>query len=290
MRSEQEIMRIMREDIIHVLPSPPETPLTIELAGISFCDKSYYISRADSGKAVLEYIVSGSGSLVVNGEFFKPIAGDVYLIPPYTDHYYASDADTPWHKLWFNISGPLVRPLLTSYHLDDQILFRQCPLQSFFEEGLHILRKQLLPPEIAAPRIILPIFAGLWSFLQNDSSTPNPASLKEYIASQPGVKLSLRDLSKYSGRSVSQTIRIFKKAFQSTPYAENLANRISAATNLLANSELPIKEIAFSLGFRDPYYFSRIFRRKTGLSPSACRAQSRSLKPKREGWAVPPKG
>lgn len=276
----------MKENIIHVAPPPAETPLAIVLAGVSFCDETYYIARSNVPQAVLEYIVSGSGSLVVNGELFKPAAGDVYLIPPNTNHYYTSDAKTPWCKLWFNIRGPLLKPLLSAYQLEEQILFHNCPMRPLFEEGLQLLRENALPPEVAGARIIHPILAGLWSFLQHNRSGGEPAKLKDFISSRPGARLSLQELASQSGRSISQTIRIFKKEFQSTPYAENLAGRLETAANLLTTTDLSIKEIALSLGFNNPCYFSRIFHRKKGISPTAYRISSRNAKSERTGYGA----
>ena len=49
------------------------------------------------------------------------------------------------------------------------------------------------------------------------------------------------------------------------------ARRAREAQRLLAYSRTPIAEIGYALGFDDPAYFSRAFRRQTGETPSACR-------------------
>jgi AraC-like DNA-binding protein len=50
--------------------------------------------------------------------------------------------------------------------------------------------------------------------------------------------------------------------------------RIQRAQYLLINSELPVNKIAESVGFTDPYYFSRLFKRFAHCTPSDFRKQS----------------
>lgn len=48
---------------------------------------------------------------------------------------------------------------------------------------------------------------------------------------------------------------------------------ISEAKNLLIGADLTVAQIAYRLGFENPPYFSRLFRKETGLSPVAYRNQ-----------------
>jgi AraC-like DNA-binding protein len=51
--------------------------------------------------------------------------------------------------------------------------------------------------------------------------------------------------------------------------------RIDEAKRLLAASDRPIQAIAEACGFGDAFYFSRVFRKVAGQSPSAFRARQR---------------
>jgi two-component system response regulator YesN len=48
--------------------------------------------------------------------------------------------------------------------------------------------------------------------------------------------------------------------------------RLSQAKRLLANPDMPVTDVAAAVGFDDPSYFTRVFRREEGLSPSEYRA------------------
>ena len=72
-------------------------------------------------------------------------------------------------------------------------------------------------------------------------------------------------------RSESQTIRIFKRAYGVTPYAYLLEKKLDLAGQLLRDTNLSVREIAEKLSFADEYYFSNVFKKKTGVSPSVYR-------------------
>ena len=65
--------------------------------------------------------------------------------------------------------------------------------------------------------------------------------------------------------------RLFKEAYEITPleYIRNL--RLEYAKDLLRSPFFNISEIAYQCGFSDLYYFSKVFRKETGLSPSEYR-------------------
>ena len=53
------------------------------------------------------------------------------------------------------------------------------------------------------------------------------------------------------------------------------AEKYNKAAALLIGSALPISSIAYSLGFNDPLYFSKFFKKRSGLYPSAFRAKNK---------------
>jgi AraC-like DNA-binding protein len=89
--------------------------------------------------------------------------------------------------------------------------------------------------------------------------------------SQPGfrVQTALRDFD------ISQFYfsRLFKQQTGQTPLQYLLRRRIEAAGRLLQSTGQRIEEIARQVGFEDPYYFSRTFRKIKGCSPRAFRRQ-----------------
>jgi AraC-like DNA-binding protein len=56
-----------------------------------------------------------------------------------------------------------------------------------------------------------------------------------------------------------------------TPYQHYIHIKIRKAAGLLENKDASVQSVARQLGFDDPYYFSRLFKKKTGVSPSKWR-------------------
>jgi two-component system response regulator YesN len=75
-----------------------------------------------------------------------------------------------------------------------------------------------------------------------------------------------------SCRSPSTVTRLFKKLTGQSFKQYQLSFRLRRAATLMAESpDCPIAEIAPAVGFDDPLYFSRLFRKYTGQSPTAYR-------------------
>ncbi len=93
-----------------------------------------------------------------------------------------------------------------------------------------------------------------------------------YIEKHYTEQISIAALAALSHYSERQFIRLFKEAFSCLPmvYITNL--RMQKARELLRNAELSITEVAVRCGYGDCNYFSRIFRKNNGMTPSAYRA------------------
>lgn len=105
--------------------------------------------------------------------------------------------------------------------------------------------------------------------------TAIPANLKKaigYIVRHTYEQITLDALSAHCSVSKQQIIRYFKNAFGITPNLYITEYKIARAKELLFNyPNLTIKEIAAELGFGTQYYFTTVFTKMTGETPSAYR-------------------
>lgn len=89
------------------------------------------------------------------------------------------------------------------------------------------------------------------------------------------------DLSTFSqelGFSSAYLTKLFNKYKGCTPSKYLADLRINYARQLLLNSDLPIRQIGEKVGYLDQFHFSKMFRKATGLSPSAFRNQANAAK------------
>ena len=92
--------------------------------------------------------------------------------------------------------------------------------------------------------------------------------------SQPDIKL--KDLARDLGMSLRNFDRRFKQATETSPakYLQHL--RVKEAKDLLKQSDLNVGDIAFRVGYQDVSYFSKLFKKQSGISPSKWRTSIRN--------------
>lgn len=267
------------EKFIHV-PNPDiSKPFSIFLAGITYPDASYYIIRKKSELMCFEYIISGSGTILAGGNKISVNAGDSYMLLPGFDHEYFSNPKSPMKKIWFNATGPLI-PMLTSlYRFEKVMVFKNTDSSEYIRKVHQILQNnELLPSEIQDSYTLL--FHEILQFLKrisNESELSPAQKIKNYIDMHVLDAVKLSTLAKLIYRSESQTIRLFKSEFNTTPHQYILESKINHARNMLISSAIPVNEISEKLGFSDEHYFSNIFKDKVGMSPNKYRNKRKKL-------------
>ena len=90
----------------------------------------------------------------------------------------------------------------------------------------------------------------------------------DYIGHHYHQAISLTDLAKMAGLSKSHYSRLFKKNTGYSPIEYLTHLRIDRAKELLAHSDIRVKEVSQNVGYEDELYFSRIFKKIVGVSPT----------------------
>lgn len=91
------------------------------------------------------------------------------------------------------------------------------------------------------------------------------------IREQPATPRTVAALARRTGYGVDHFSRVFQRVNGRRPRDFIIDARLSRARHLLAETSLTISQIAETLGFQNVFFFSRQFRQKTGLPPSAYR-------------------
>lgn len=279
----------MREEIVHFYVPQTRLPFYLEMAGISYCDGTYRMKRQDSAETVLEYIVEGRGYLNVNGKNYAATAGDVYILRKKTTHTYWSDAKSPWVKIFFNIRGSLAEKILDEYQLggEGKVVLEADGLEQDFRDMLQgVMDSSIGQTErfdkaaVDFLKIIIKLTNSqrlngvhkddLMS-VENEMNT-----LIEYITMNPKRLVNNQELADVIFRSKDYVIKRFFVNFGVTPYEYQIQQKVFSAKNMLANTSLSVKEIAGSLGYDDQHYFSYMFKKRCGMSPTQYRKKIKS--------------
>ena len=105
--------------------------------------------------------------------------------------------------------------------------------------------------------------------------SPAVRAMLAAMAERPDADWTMADLAQLSGHSVSHLHREFKGQLGISPLAWLNRTRGELAAIALIQTDEPVAEIGRGVGWPDPNYFSRVFRRRYGMSPSAYRRRHR---------------
>ena len=108
----------------------------------------------------------------------------------------------------------------------------------------------------------------LVSYLKSVTFNSEP-SLTHIMETNFSFNLKLEEFAKMSHRSLSKFKRDFFNHYNTTPGKWLLNKRIDHAANLILKDSLNITQVAFESGFEDVSHFSRVFKKKYGMSPSS---------------------
>lgn len=274
----------MKEDIVHFYIPQTKIPFYLEMAGISYCDGSYIMKRNESTETVIEYIVEGRGYLNVNGNNYTASAGQVYILRKKSNHTYWADAKNPWVKIFFNIRGSLAEKLLDEYKLGtkEKTVLNGEGLEPYFRDMLDKVSDNTVFQSDRFDQAAID-FLNIIIKLANidkmhDNATDDLMSVEdemnkliEYITLHPRRIVSNQELADVIFHSKDYVIKKFFANFGVTPYEYQIQQKIFSAQNLLKNTKLSVQEIAESIGYDDQHYFSYMFKKRIGLSPTQYR-------------------
>jgi len=115
------------------------------------------------------------------------------------------------------------------------------------------------------------------------------ARVQDFIDRYLGEDLSLGVIASQANMSVCGLKRLFQRHHATSPHQYLLACRISKASRILAETELPISEVALATGFSSQSHFATAFKKKVGLSPKAYRHESGSAVQPATSFSVQPR-
>ncbi len=270
---------------------PPSLDLNFHICGTTYPNRTYFIRRPLSNVFCLEYIVSGSGHVRVNDAEFTPVAGDTYFLPQGRDHFYCSDRHTPWEKIWVNLSGSFAARLakecglLETYHypsVDTSDILMKLQHYATHEDESDCAEK--------CTALIVELFMRLSRSLhgtEKNEKTPVEKMLS-YIKKHETDVITLEKLAAICKKSPSQAERLFRREVGIPPYRYALNRKLELACRLLRETGMSVRDISAYLSFEDEFYFSGLFRRKIGVSPTEYRKNIGNATPSTEDRSEKP--
>ena len=150
-------------------------------------------------------------------------------------------------------------------------------LEFYFENPM-LVNEDLLELKIKELILLLVQSNNVDSILElvTDLYSAKTVDLKKVMELHLFSSMSIEELAHLCNLSVSSFKRAFKKEFNDSPNKYMMSKKLEKAKELLQLTEMPVNEIAYEIGFNDPLYFTRLFKKKIGLAPTTFRTDPTS--------------
>lgn len=236
---------------------------------------------------VFIYCVDGSGWFSVNGSRHEVKSNYYFILPSGKPHSYGSDPHNPWTIYWIHFNGELASHYLPGtakpVEIKPGLKSRIADRLDIFEEIMACMENGFDTENLLYACSIFHHFLGSLRFMTrfrsskfgHDTKAETVADIVEaaihYMNENINKKLSTGSIAAYTGYSSSQFSLLFAKRTGMSPIAYFNQLKVNLAKRLLVESNLKINQICHKVGIADQYYFSRLFTKTTGLSPSQYR-------------------
>ena len=210
-------------------------------------------------------------------------AGDAFLVIPREWHNYAPDPETGWWEAWVGFRGDFVDRLVEHRFLDaSHPIYHfgvSAMMWEYFAEALKIAISQrpAFQQHLAGyiHLILSTIYAANRQMPNHISHiTEKIVKAKNIMTANVCRNMRMEDVASQVGMGYSMFRKEFKKHTGFSPGQFCTEYRMARAKDLLLNTCLTGKEIAYELGFETPSYFYEVFRQHEGISPSTYREEN----------------
>lgn len=202
------------------------------------------------------------------------------MIPGGTYHAYGADTQNPWSIYWFHCRGSYVDALVSNLTLGAGNFFISPfpihwePMTQLFEETYSLLESGFSPQNLLTAGTVMAHLLGLLIFGTANCHEGHDSVVEHTITYMRGHiedRLGLGELAHQVGLGRTQFIKRFKAATGKTPIDYLLRLRLQQACQYLDLTAWSVQEVAQAVGVNDAYYFSRLFHKIMGQSPSQYR-------------------
>ncbi len=287
-----------------VLPLMVQTMLKNEplckhlyVTDIGYYPHAYYHMRerpVPIGQYVLIYCVDGCGYFWIENENgdrceHKVVANQYFILPAGCRHCYWADKSDPWTIYWIHFAGDQaclygengIIPSVVCPEIDSRINDRH----HLFEEVYNTLMRGYTRENLIYSSVVLQHYLASLVYVKSyrnavshSEETEVVGAVLHFMRENVGKRLKLTDLANYTGLSVSHFSALFRSATGHSPLEYFNMIKIQEACRLLDYSAMRINQICHKVGIEDCYYFSRLFSKVIGMSPTEYRNRENDRK------------
>ncbi|UKJ09288.1 AraC family transcriptional regulator [Solitalea lacus] len=243
----------------------------------------YRIRENGCDDYILIYCLNGKGYYKSAQGTFTITPNQFILISPKEFHCYQSDIETPWTIYWVHFTGKNVEGLINNLNLKRFFIPTDLPyneqIVELWQEMFSSIQEGFSLENLNYANLCLCRFITFFLFPEKtnkkvkESSTVDHLNLSiAFMHENIDKRLSAEEIAHEFNFSTSHYSALFKRKTGLSPIEYFIRIKIRYACQLLTQSNLIIKEVGQKIGYDDPYYFSRIFKKVMSCSPMEYKA------------------
>jgi AraC family transcriptional regulator of arabinose operon len=227
------------------------------------------------------YIAAGKGHFILDGKEVIVPAGSMVLFQPkqVQDYFYYGKDKT---QVWFvHFTGREVRNILRHYEIPTDGYILHTGISREYEDLFRRMRDELVRCSWGYEEMLTYLFRELLMTMHRRMTENAPRvsgfiqdeidRARVYFDEHYNEEISIEQYAVSRNMSTSWFNRSFRSAVGTSPMQYILDVRIRNAQTLLETTDYSVTSIAALVGYENPMYFSRLFRKAKGLSPSKYR-------------------
>jgi AraC-like DNA-binding protein/mannose-6-phosphate isomerase-like protein (cupin superfamily) len=283
---EAEKLLVMPEYVIEELMSA-ELTRSLHITDIGYFPRAQYHYRErpeGCNTHIFIFCADGEGWVDLgDGDMMRISRRQMVVIPAGRPHRYGASEHDPWTIYWFHLQGNDAGELIRLYGLDRGGLelshASYAELVEIFDECCCLLEDKPFSLQVLAhaAQSVRRLLSGIgMAAAIAGRSEPGDRHLERtfaYMTERLDQPLTLEELARHTGVSRQHLIHLFKQETGVPPIEYFLRLKMRKAAQLLHLTGMSVKEVAAAVGIDDPYYFSRLFRKRMGCSPSSFRSR-----------------
>src|SRR5690554_3852256 len=220
------------------------------------------------------------------------LPGQVLFLPKGVSHIYQSDSTQPWSIYWAHFAGEQVTDFMDYLGISENNEHPAHPQgnpvltlrnwRALLTDVTHLLNLQHerlnLDKGVLASSLLRKLLSELPLMArqeQADRKEFNLESLKRFMRDNSHKSLVLDELAEFTGLSRYHFSKKFRQSTGNSPLNYFTQMKMSQAAQMLREGEQTIRQISQTLGYDDPYYFSRLFKKHQGEAPRFYRQNNR---------------
>ena len=272
-------------DIVRYNPAPSNSEIVVLYTGEQETDPLHRYVQVNLDHVLVHFVTEGKGRFFSDAGVYELTSGDSFFIFPDEIAGYISDELQPWTYMWLALRGSYVKALLSEIGISSSSPISRTAripeLTSRYRKIYQAFERGRLSCDMEAgglARILLAHYMD--DQLGNSASNSKPMihqqidQLVRWMNTSYMEPLSIEAMAAQLGYHRTYLARMFHQYMGVSPMQYLTALRLERAAILLQSSQsFTVEEIASLVGYKDPLYFSKLFKQKYGLSPSIYKKQ-----------------